>query len=281
MGERGSAAIEARLRACAGERAAFIPFVTAGDPDFDASCDIILRLAAFSDVIEIGIPYSDPLADGPAIQAGSLRALAAGMTMPRALELIRRARAQTDVPLIAFTYINPVLQFGFARFAAACRGAGADGIIVPDLPHEESFELRAAAEEQGLALIPLLALTSRERVRRIAAAARGFVYCVSSLGVTGERSGFAPELRAFVEAAKAASRAPVAVGFGVSRPEHVRELSAYADGVIVGSALVRLCGRVGEALAAGDRAEAARRGEALAAFAKSLADAGVREERAT
>jgi len=203
---RGAAAIEQRILARRERReAAFIPFVVAGDPDFDTSLAIILALAEFSDVIELGIPYSDPLADGPVIQEGALRALSAGMSLPRSLELMRAVRAQTDVPLVAFTYVNPVIQYGAQALAKAVREAGGDGFIVPDLPFEESDELRAAAEAEGLALIPLISLTSRQRIEKIASVASGFVYCVSSLGVTGERAAFATELREFVEAVKAAA----------------------------------------------------------------------------
>jgi tryptophan synthase alpha chain len=270
------ALLEARLREASAVRCAFIPFVTAGDPDPDTSLAVIERLARHADAIEIGIPYSDPLADGPVIQAGSLRALESGMNLPRSLDLLRAARKKTDVPLIAFTYVNPVFQYGPDRFAAVCREAGANGVIVPDLPLEESGPLSAACDREGIALIPLIALTSRERVARIAASARGFAYCVSSLGVTGERSRFSEELQAFVQSVRAASRVPVAVGFGISSPEHVRDLAEFADGVIVGSALVRRCGDIGDALRRGSRQEASDRLDALESFVSELRDAGLR-----
>lgn len=282
MSAEPRAVLETRLREASALRCAFIPYVVAGDPDPDTSLAVIERLARCADAIEIGIPYSDPLADGPVIQAGSLRALRAGMNLPRTFDLLRAARERTDVPLIAFTYVNPVFQYGPDRFAAACREAGANGVIVPDLPLEENAPLMAACDREGVALIPLIALTSRERVARIAASARGFAYCVSSLGVTGERSGFSEELQAFVESVRAASPVPVAVGFGISRPEHVRALSAFADGAIVGSALVRRCGDIAQALQDGAHAEARARLDALGAFAQELRDAGVRvrKERA-
>ncbi|MCY0875023.1 MAG: tryptophan synthase subunit alpha [Firmicutes bacterium] len=275
MTQRGARAIESRLFARReNKQAAFIPFVVAGDPDFETSLRIILELAAFSDVIEIGIPYSDPLADGPVIQEGALRALHAGMTLPRSLELMRRVREKTDVPLIAFTYVNPVVQYGPEKLAQAVSQAGGDGFIVPDLPFEESDRLREAAQQEGLALIPLMSLTSKRRIDKIVKAASGFVYCVSSLGVTGERAGFADELQSFVEAVKQASRVPVAVGFGVSQPQQVAELSAYSDGVIVGSAIVRRTEAIASALNSGDEAAVTEGITALVSFCKSLAIAG-------
>lgn len=275
MTSRGAVAIESRLEARRAKgQAAFIPFVVAGDPDFETSVTIIRELAAFADVIEIGIPYSDPLADGPVIQEGAMRALGGGMSLPRSLELMRRVREHTDVPLIAFTYVNPVVQYGAQRLAQAVREAGGDGFIVPDLPFEESDTLRAAADREGLALIPLLSLTSRGRMDKIAKVARGFVYCVSSLGVTGERAGFADDLQAFVEAVAAASPVPVAVGFGVSRPEQVAQLASYADGVIVGSAIVRRTEAVAKARQQGDEAGAAQAIAELLAFCRTLAQAG-------
>ncbi|OPG16664.1 tryptophan synthase subunit alpha [Ferroacidibacillus organovorans] len=251
--------------------AGFIPFLSAGDPDAETSFQLLTQLAAFSSVIEVGIPYSDPLADGPVIQDGSLRAQKQGMNLPKALQLIARVRAVTDVPIVVFTYVNPVLSYGAKELAKACQEVGADGMIVPDLPHEEAGDLRQALQERGLALIPLVSLTSGERIETIARAASGFVYCVSSLGVTGERQGFSSDLRAFVERVREYSSVPVAVGFGVSQPEQVRELSDYTDGIVVGSALVRRCAAIAEAIQNGDSIGAQREQDELIAFAKSLA----------
>lgn len=273
MTMRGQSAIVQAIRNC-GKRAAFIPFVSAGDPNEDVSYRILLELAQFSDVIEVGVPYSDPLADGPVIQAGSLRALQAGMTLPRALRLIARVRAVSDVPIVIFTYVNPVVQYGADALMQAAADAGADGLIIPDLPYEESAETRAAAARRDLALIPLISLTSHERVQMIAASATGFAYCVSSLGVTGERAAFAAELRAFVDTVKQASSVPVAVGFGVSSPQQVRELAAFADGVIVGSAIVRRCEDIQVALTSGDAARLDESIQALSAAARELSEAG-------
>ena len=273
MSVRGRTAIEQSIRNPKG-KTAFIPFVVGGDPDFDTSLRLILELAEFSDVIEVGFPYSDPLADGPVIQAGSLRALQAGMNLPKCLELIRKVREKTDVPLIAFTYVNPVVQYGMERLAAACQEAGADGLIVPDLPFEESDELQQAVDRHELALIPLVAPTSGERVKKVVASARGFLYCVSSLGVTGERGKFMQALESFVQNVKSLSNLPVAVGFGISQPKQVAELSSYADGVIVGSAIVRRVQAVADAVAAHDEGKSLQAIRDVATFAKGLARAG-------
>ncbi|MCI0184292.1 MAG: tryptophan synthase subunit alpha [Acidibacillus sp.] len=273
MTTRGKVAILRSLQN-RGDRVAFIPFVSAGDPNEEYSYQLIVELAQFSDVIEIGIPYSDPLADGPVIQAGSLRALKGGMSFPKALALIARVRAVTDVPIIVFTYVNPVLQFGIEELMKACNEVGADGLIIPDLPYEESAEVRGIADQYGLAFIPLLALTSHDRIKKIASSATGFAYCVSSLGVTGERSAFSDELEQFVLAVKEESPVPVAVGFGVSRPEHIRTLSAYADAVIVGSALVRRCADIDQALLQHDSELAKQIFNDLIAFARTLSLAG-------
>lgn len=281
MHNTGRDLLEQRLRACGSKRAAFIPFVTAGDPDFETSVKIALMLARHADAIEIGIPYSDPLADGPVIQEASLRALRQGMTISRAFDLMRAVREHTDVPLVAFTYANPVIQFGPAAFVRACRESGVNGMIVPDLPYEESDELQASGDEGGVALIPLLALTSRERIAKIAQRARGFVYCVSSLGVTGERSSFSTQLRSFVETVQRYATVPTAVGFGVSTPDHVRELATFADGVVVGSAIVRMCGAMESAAKSGDAALLQAQMDELERFCAALAQAAVRKETAS
>jgi len=275
MSAHGAAALERMIRGD-GSRAAFVPFVIAGDPTPEYSLRIIQRLGEFSEAIEVGIPYSDPLADGPVIQQGSLRALSQGMTMRGALALMEAARRETQAGLIAFTYVNPVIQFGYEPIAKHLQDIGADGILVPDLPFEESADLRTAAAAAEIAAIPLVSLTSGPRGARIAQTASGFVYCVSTLGVTGERSDLPPELEIFVRAVKTASPVPVAVGFGVSRPDQVAQLRAYADAVIVGSALVRRCGDIAGHIAAGDEAGAQMAFESLIAFARELSESGVR-----
>ena len=224
-----------------GEKA-LICFLTAGDPDLDTSEALILELAAAGvDVIEIGVPFSDPLADGPSIQASSQRALEGGVTPQAVLDLVRRVRGQSEVPLVLMTYFNPVQRLGIERFAGDAASAGADGVIMTDLPPEEAGDWKAAADGAGLDTIFLLAPTSTdERIRRVAAMGTGFIYCVSRTGVTGARSELPPDVRELVSRIRAATAKPVAVGFGISSPAQVREISEWADGAVVGSALVDL-----------------------------------------
>ena len=235
--------IEERFRELAGRgERALICFLTAGDPDLATSEEIVLELAAAGvDAVEIGIPFSDPLADGPSIQASSWRALEQGVTPRAALDLVRRVRARTELPLVLMTYFNPVQRLGIRWFAQEAASAGADGVIMTDLPPEEAGEWKSAAAEAGLDTIFLLAPTSTdERIARVAAIGSGFIYCVSRTGVTGARNELPPDVRDLVGRIRAATPGPVAVGFGVSSPEQVREISKWADGAVVGSALVDL-----------------------------------------
>ena len=204
------------------------------------------------DLLELGVPFSDPLADGPTIQAASQRALAQGVTPARILREVRGLRQRgIELPIILMTYYNPLLRYGLERFCRESAASGVDGIIVPDLPPEEAAELKAAADPAGLPLIFLAAPTSsRERLKRIARSSSGFVYYVSLTGVTGARRNLPKEVRGQVRAIQRMTRLPVCVGFGVSRPEQVKELARFADGVIVGSALLdRIGGRGGNAAA--------------------------------
>jgi len=217
-------------------RTALIPFLTIGDPDLDASLALIREMeAAGADMIELGVPYSDPLADGPVIQRASQRALRGKLTtILDVMVIARRAKeAGSKLPFILFTYYNPILQLGFDRFFDLAQANNISGMIVPDLPIEEDEEFRALAETHGLHLIPLVAPTSSQRVSRIAKKARGFVYCVSSLGVTGERATFASDT------VRSATDVPIAIGFGISNREQVARFESRCDGVIVGSAIVR------------------------------------------
>ncbi|WP_309118906.1 tryptophan synthase subunit alpha [Paenibacillus sp.] len=223
-------------------RTALIPFLTIGDPDLDASLALIRELeAAGADMIELGVPYSDPLADGPVIQRASQRALSGRLTtILDVIAIARRAKEEgVKLPFILFTYYNPILQLGFDRFFDLLQANNISGMIVPDLPIEEDEELRGLAESHGLHLIPLVAPTSSQRVSRIAKKARGFVYCVSSLGVTGERASFANEIEAFLDTVRGATDVPIAIGFGISNREQVARFEGRCDGVIVGSAIVR------------------------------------------
>lgn len=230
---------------------AFIGFLTAGDPTFDASYDNIMALInAGADLVEIGIPFSDPIAEGPVIQDADVRALAAGMTTDRAFELAAKVRAGTDIPLVFMTYLNPVFKYGYDRFFAKCAEIGVDGLICPDMPFEEKTEADAAARAHGISIISMIAPTSEERIRSIAENAEGFLYIVSSLGVTGVRSEIKTDLASVMESVKKYARVPAAIGFGISTPEQAAKMSQLADGVIVGSALVRLVARHGESAAA-------------------------------
>lgn len=223
-------------------RTAFMPYFTAGYPDYDASLQIIAAAASSgADLIEIGMPFSDPLADGPTIQGSTQVALNKGMTTLRCLELVAALRTKgVRQPLLLMGYYNPILAFGIHRFATEAAEARVDGLIVPDLPVEEAGPLESACEKAGLALVYLLAPTSTpERARRIAGRSKGFLYLVSLTGVTGAREALPPDLGALIARTRKASRLPLAVGFGISGPEQAREVGRLADGVIVGSALVR------------------------------------------
>jgi tryptophan synthase alpha chain len=221
---------------------ALVPYFTVGDPSIAATRQLVVEVARRgADVIELGIPFSDPLADGPVIQRATQRALAAGVTLPRVLEMVREMRGEVSVPLVFLTYYNPILAFGLKAFCRTAVEAGVDGVIVADLPPEEAAPLQAEAEPAGLDLVHLVAPTSTpERMRRIARASQGFIYMVSLTGVTGERAAVAPELTQQLRALRAITTRPICVGFGISTPAQAREVGRVADGVIVGSAIVRL-----------------------------------------
>jgi len=242
---------------------ALVAFLVAGHPDRQASASALAAVAdAGADVIELGIPFSDPLADGPVIQAASQQALSAGMTPQRVLDLVAGFRRTGPTPIVLMTCYNPIWQFGVARFAAEGRAAGVDGVIVTDLPPEEAADWIDAARANQLDTIFLLAPTSSaERVKMVAEVATGFVYCVSRMGVTGARAELPPDLRELVGRIRGRTRKPVAVGFGVSRPEHVAQVCGVADGAVVGSALVSLLHRI---------AEAADRDQAVGRFVEEL-----------
>jgi tryptophan synthase alpha chain len=222
-------------------RPAFVAFLTAGDPSLDRTVEAALELdRAGADVLELGVPFSDPLADGPVIQRASERALARGVTLPRVLEAVGRIRERSELPLLLFSYYNPLLQHGLERLACDAKAAGVDGVLVTDLPPEEADEWLEPARAADLDTVFLASPTSPpERLRRVAGASRGFVYAISRTGVTGERQSLSEDARPLVERLRALTAVPVALGFGLSTPEQVREAAAVADGVVVGSALVR------------------------------------------
>lgn len=237
----GIARIEARfaeLRA-RGERA-LVPFLTAGDPDLETTEQLVLAMAeAGADVIELGVPFSDPIADGPTIQRASQRAIASGTTLRRILELVRRVRARIDVPLLLMGYANNFFAMGDEAFAKAAQEAGVDAVIVADLPPEEGASFFAACRAAGIAPVLLAApTTTPARLSMLARETRGFLYYVSLTGVTSARSQLAQGIEEGVRSAQRAGDAPVCVGFGISTPAHAREVGRYADGVVVGSAIV-------------------------------------------
>jgi tryptophan synthase alpha chain len=229
-----------------GERA-LIPFVTAGDPDLETTEALVLALAeAGADAIELGVPFSDPIAEGPVIQRASERALAHGATLRRILALVRRLRPRVEVPLILMGYANPIHAMGSRAFAEAAAEVGVDGVIVADLPPEEGAGLFAACRQVGIAPVLLAApTTTPERLALLQRETRGFLYYVSLTGVTGARSELAEGLERGVRAAREAGPWPVCVGFGVSTPDHARELGRFSDGVVVGSAIVRIVEQAG------------------------------------
>lgn len=230
-----------------GEKA-LIVYVTVGDPSPDRTVEIALALdRAGVDVIELGIPFSDPLADGPSIQSASFRALQKGVNVACVLEAVRAIRQRSEIPLLLFTYYNPVLRYGVERFARDAAGAGADAGLLVDLTPEEAQEWVTAARAQSLDTVFLLAPTSTDaRIEVVSRLSTGFIYCVSRTGVTGAREDLPPEVVEMVQRVRARSSLPISVGFGISRPEHVRSVGAYADGVVVGSAMVDLIAEHGD-----------------------------------
>jgi tryptophan synthase alpha chain len=230
-----------------GEKA-LVCYIMAGDPTLDATVEIALALdAAGADAIELGVPFSDPLADGPSIQAAAQRALGHGATVTGTLEVVAGIRRTSQIPIVLMTYFNPTLRYGVERFAKEVAGAGADGVIQTDLTPEEAGDWMGYAREAGLDTIFLLAPTSTpDRIDVVTKISSGFVYCVSRTGVTGAREDIPEELRAFVGRVKEKATAPVCVGFGISKPEHVTRIGAFSDGVVVGSALVEVIARYGD-----------------------------------
>jgi len=220
---------------------ALVAYLMAGDPSLADTRRLVVEAARRgADVIELGVPFSDPLADGPVIQRADTRALAAGTSLPRVLETVATLRAEVQVPLVLMTYYNPVLAFGLKSFARTAADAGADGVIVPDLPYEESEPLRAEAGPAGLDVVQMVAPTSTPaRVKLLARISQGFIYLVSLMGVTGERRELPADLAGQVRALRLVTTKPICVGFGVSTPEHVAAVARIADGVAVGSAIVR------------------------------------------
>ena len=220
---------------------AFIPFITCGDPDIETTKEIVLQMEANgADLIELGIPFSDPTAEGPVIQAANIRALSAGTTTDKIFDMVRELHEMVTVPMVFMTYANVVYSYGAERFISTCAQVGIDGLILPDLPFEEKEEFLSICETCGVDLISLIAPTSANRIAMIARQAQGFLYIVSSLGVTGTRSEINTDLESIIRIVRDNTSLPCAIGFGISTPEQAAKMAAISDGVIVGSAIVKL-----------------------------------------
>jgi tryptophan synthase alpha chain len=226
-----------------------VTYVTAGDPDLERSAQILEALdRGGADVLEVGVPFSDPLADGPVIQRATERALAAGATLTKVLDMVERVRPAVRAPIVVFSYANPILRMGAEPFAERAARAGVDGVLMLDLPIEEADDFRGMMARRGIDTIFLLSPTTTDaRIRKAADLGSGFLYAISRLGVTGARNEVASGAREFVERIRAATSLPVALGFGISKPEHVREVGRWADAVVVGSALVNVIAEAGAA----------------------------------
>lgn len=222
-------------------KTAFIGYITAGDPNLDKTEQLVYAMeAGGADIVEIGIPFSDPLADGPVIQDAAIRALSGDINVSKIMDCVENIRKKSEVPLLYLVYINTILVYGKERFIKRCMEVGIDGLIIPDLPLEERDEILEALEGTNISLIPLVAPTSKDRMESIIKGCSGFVYCVSNLGVTGQKSSFHKDILTYLEDVKKYSHLPIAVGFGISSREDIESFKNYVDGVIVGSAIVKV-----------------------------------------
>lgn len=225
---------------------AFIPFVTCGDPDLATTAKVVRAIAeAGADLIELGIPFSDPTAEGPVIQAANVRALSARATTDKIFDLVRDLRRDVTIPMVFMTYANVVFSYGAEKFISTCADIGIDGLILPDIPYEEKDEFDPICKKYGVDLISMVAPTSEDRIAVVAREANGFIYVVSSLGVTGVRSEITTDIGAMVQLIRASSALPCAVGFGISTPEQAKKMAGLSDGAIVGSAIVKLIAQYG------------------------------------
>ncbi len=225
---------------------AFIPFITVGDPSLEITERLVLKMAeAGADLIELGIPFSDPIAEGPVIQAADNRALLAATTTDKIFAMVRRIRETCDIPLALMTYVNPIFTYGTERFMNNCQEADISAVIVPDVPFEEKEELKPFCSKYNVTLISMIAPTSQNRIRMIASEAEGFMYCVSSMGVTGVRQEIGSGVEDMIRLVKEVKDIPCAIGFGISTPEQAAKMAGISDGVIVGSAIVKLVEQYG------------------------------------
>lgn len=235
-----------RIREAFQKGKAFIPFITCGDPDLETTGKLVRAAVEHgADLVELGIPFSDPTAEGPVIQGANIRALASGVTTDQIFAFVRELRKDVTVPLIFMTYANVVFSYGSEKFVSACKEVGIDGIILPDLPFEEKEEFQPLCRKYEVALISLIAPTSRQRIAMIAREAEGFLYIVSSLGVTGTRSEITTDLASIIAVVREVTDIPCAIGFGISTPEQAGKMAAISDGVIVGSAIMKLIEKYG------------------------------------
>lgn len=236
-----------RIKKAFEDKKAFIGFLTAGDPGAESTVEYILKMEeAGADLIEIGIPFSDPTAEGVVIQEASIRALKGGMTTEGVFGIVEEVRKKSQVPLALMTYLNPVHHYGYDRFFERCKKLSVDGIIIPDLPFEEKPEVEEVADKYGVDVISLIAPTSKERIRMIAKEAKGFIYVVSSMGVTGVRSEITTDIDGMIKEIRSVTDVPCAIGFGISTPEQAKKMAHSADGIIVGSAIVKIIAKEGD-----------------------------------
>jgi len=220
---------------------AFIPFVTAGDPDLDTTLELVLALEnAGADIIEIGIPYSDPMADGPVIQASSARALASGTKIKFIMDKVKEIREKTQIPLLYLLYYNSIFKYGSIKFFEECKEVGVDGLIIPDLPLEERAEVIEIADKYDICIIPMVAPTSNNRIKAITNLGKGFVYCVSVNGVTGTRQNLNTDVKEYMDLISSYTNMPKALGFGISNAEMAKAYAPYCQAIIVGSAIIKL-----------------------------------------
>ncbi|MSS18911.1 tryptophan synthase subunit alpha [Pseudoramibacter porci] len=242
---------------------AFVAFITCGDPDLETTGKVVRQAAANgADLIELGIPFSDPTAEGPVIQGANIRALAGGVTTDKIFEFVEDLRRDVDIPMVFMTYANVVYSYGTEKFVKICSKIGIDGLILPDVPYEEKADFQPICQQYGLSLISMIAPTSHDRIAMIAKEAEGFLYIVSSLGVTGERQAITTDIGAIVDVVRQNTDIPCAIGFGISTPEQARTMAQKADGAIVGSAIVRRLEQYGRDAA-----------EPVGAYVKSMKDA--------
>lgn len=254
-----------KIREAFENKKAFIGFLTAGDPSLEKTEEFIIEMAdAGAALIEIGIPFSDPIAEGPVIQDANIRALSApgGCTTDMVFDMVARVSKKVNVPLVFLTYLNPVFKYGYEKFCGKCKETGIDGIIIPDMPFEEKNELALIAAEYGVDIISLIAPTSADRIQMIAKEASGYIYVVSSMGVTGVRSEITTDVESIVRHIREVTDTPVAVGFGINTPEQAKKYSSMSDGVIVGSAIVKMIAQYGNDAA-----------QYIHEYVKSMADA--------